>query len=254
VAAVPRIDIVSFFEGKGLSPTAAAGIAGNTMQESSDNPETPGGGLFQDIGSRAPSGTGTAAHQLEAAWGELQRSPGTLSKLQAAKTPQEAARVFSEDFERPGTPDLPNREKYAAEAYEEGRLRRIGKGEVLQQPAAGVLTGSGIEGAEEDAEGAEKSAVGAITAVPAFLEALTSPSTWLRLAEGVGGIVLFMVGLKTLTRGSAFGSGGAASGPASSALGGVGSGARSGASAARGAPESVRRAARAAKKAAKATP
>jgi Lysozyme like domain len=36
-----------------------------------------------------------------------------------------------------------------------------------------------------------------------FLEALTSPNTWLRLAEGIGGIVLFMIGLKTLTKGTA---------------------------------------------------
>ena len=203
MAAIPRVDILSFFEGKGLSPAAAAGIAGNTMQESSDNPETASGGLFQDIGSRAPSGTGSAAHQLEAAWSELQRSPGTLSKLQAARTPQEAARVFSEDFERPGNPQLPNREKYAAEAYEEGRLRKIGKGEALQQPALGIFTGKGVESAEEGAENAEKGVAGAITSVPNFLAAISEPSTWLRLAEGVGGIVLFMVGLKTLTKGTA---------------------------------------------------
>jgi hypothetical protein len=36
-----------------------------------------------------------------------------------------------------------------------------------------------------------------------FIEALTSPSTWLRIAEGVGGAVLFFIGLKTLTKGTA---------------------------------------------------
>jgi hypothetical protein len=43
---------------------------------------------------------------------------------------------------------------------------------------------------------------GGITGVEGFIKAITEPQTWLRVAEGVGGTVLFMVGLKTLTRGS----------------------------------------------------
>jgi hypothetical protein len=35
-----------------------------------------------------------------------------------------------------------------------------------------------------------------------FLKAITEPETWLRVAEGVGGMVLLAMGLKTLTRGS----------------------------------------------------
>ena len=54
-------------------------------------------------------------------------------------------------------------------------------------------------GLEEGAEDAEKIAE---FSIGGFLEALTNPSTWLRVAEGIGGIVLFMVGLKTLTRGT----------------------------------------------------
>jgi murein DD-endopeptidase MepM/ murein hydrolase activator NlpD len=108
--------IVRYFEQRGLSPAGAAGIAGNTMQESGDNPNAPGGGYFQDIGSRAPSGRGSGEQQLAAAWRELQGYPGLLRTLRTTRSPSEAARAFSEQFERPGIPMLSNRERYAREA------------------------------------------------------------------------------------------------------------------------------------------
>lgn len=200
-------EIVAFFESKGLTRAQAAGIAGNAKQESSYNPSESGGGLFQDIGSRAASGTGGVQHQLEAAWGELQGRPSTLNTLKATRTPEEAARVFSKYFEEPGIPMLSNREKYAREAYNNsGKLKPEG---ILE----GVPVLGGIEKrAEEAAIGineAGESVLGkaanpfeALKSTASFIEALTSPSTWLRLAEGIGGIILFMVGLKTLTRGT----------------------------------------------------
>ena len=59
------------------------------------------------------------------------------------------------------------------------------------------LSEAGTEGGEDI-----NKATSPLSSVESFISALTAPSTWLRLAEGVGGIVLFMVGLKTLTRGS----------------------------------------------------
>jgi len=51
-------------------------------------------------------------------WHELTTSEaGTLAKLKTAGTPEQAARIFSEDFERPSEPMLANREQYAREAY-----------------------------------------------------------------------------------------------------------------------------------------
>ena len=50
-------------------------------------------------------------------WSELTGSEsGTLTRLRRATTPSEAARIFSTSFERPGIPDLANRERYANEA------------------------------------------------------------------------------------------------------------------------------------------
>lgn len=107
--------IRGFFEGKGLTRAQAAGIVGNLQQESGLNPNAPGGGLDQGQGSRAHSGSLTA--QLEAIWSELVGSEsGTLHALRRAVTPQQAARIFSERFERPGIPMLTNRERYALEA------------------------------------------------------------------------------------------------------------------------------------------
>lgn len=110
--------MMAFFMSKGLSPAAAAGIVGNARQESNLDPKAAGGGLFQYIGSRAASGKGSAFDQLEATWKELTGGyKSVLAKLRKAHTPEEAARIFSEGFERPGTPMLSNRERYAAQAY-----------------------------------------------------------------------------------------------------------------------------------------
>lgn len=115
-----RKQIVQFYMGKGLTKAQASGIAGNAEQESGLNPNESGGGLFQDIGGRSGSGTGSLNMQLEAAWGELLGpESGALAALRRTTTPQAAAKVFSELFERPGDPMLSNREQYAAEAYAE---------------------------------------------------------------------------------------------------------------------------------------
>lgn len=115
-----RKQIVQFFMGKGLTKAQAAGIAGNAEQESGLNPNASGGGLFQDIGGRSASGTGSLNAQLEAAWKELLGpESGALASLRRTSTPQQAAAVFSEQFERPGEPNLSNREQYAAEAFAE---------------------------------------------------------------------------------------------------------------------------------------
>lgn len=125
-------EILDFFTGHGLTRAQAAGIVGNLKQESGLNAAEPGGYLAQWLGSRltglehfaAQKGVtakGNKTVQLEYIWQELRTTEkATLTKLIKAKTPQESARIFSESFERPSEPDLPNREKYATEAYGPG--------------------------------------------------------------------------------------------------------------------------------------
>lgn len=110
--------IMRFFTSSGLSKIAASGIAGNVGQESSFDPNAPGGGLFQDIGGRGAGQGASVFAQLKTALRELRGSyRSVLARLMGAKSPQEAARIFSEGFERPGIPDIGNREHYATEAY-----------------------------------------------------------------------------------------------------------------------------------------
>ena len=103
--------IVKFFEGKGFTPIAAAGIAGNVAQESSFNPKERGGGLFQDEVSRGAGQGASTRAQLEAAYNELRTSyHGIFEEIQNAKTPQEAANLFAGHAEagKPGFEDPRN--------------------------------------------------------------------------------------------------------------------------------------------------
>lgn len=101
-------------------PIAAAGIVGNTQQESSNNPNAPGGGLIQGQGGRTSSGSlQTQLHGIDAELHGPERS--TLEALKGARGPRQAALIFSQRFERPGIPMNDKREQYAVEA-----LKRYG--------------------------------------------------------------------------------------------------------------------------------
>lgn len=107
----------NYFQNRGYSKAAAAGIVGNLQQESSLEFNAPGGGLDQGQGARSGQGL-SAIKQLEKIVHELNTSEvHTKTALRRSRTPEEAARIFSERFERPGLPDLANRERYAREAY-----------------------------------------------------------------------------------------------------------------------------------------
>ncbi|HUE26304.1 MAG TPA: phage tail tip lysozyme [Solirubrobacteraceae bacterium] len=119
--------VYSYLTKQGLTAAQAAGVVGNLQQESSLNPAEPGGGLAQWIGSRwsalvafagkQGASPDSAALQAEYLWHELTTSErGALTALKKTTTPQQAARVFSEQYERPSDPQLANRERYATEA------------------------------------------------------------------------------------------------------------------------------------------
>ncbi len=105
-----------FFLSKGLTDEQVAGILSNVSSESGFDPQLWGDnntsyGLFQHHAGRlsrmqAHFGTLTpsAAQQREWAWLELQSDPayaGVLDKLKAARTPAEAAAIWSKYFEVP---------------------------------------------------------------------------------------------------------------------------------------------------------
>lgn len=123
-----------------VGKVGAAGIAGNTMQESTDNPADAGGGLAQWQGDRYSGlvnyarGHGLNLGSGQAALGYLAQDlkgpySGLAKQLRGAKTPQQAADLFSNIYERPGTPMLGNRERYAAQALGSlgGKVPKLGK-------------------------------------------------------------------------------------------------------------------------------
>ncbi len=122
--------IFNYFVNKGLSPAQAAGIVGNTEQENgSRTNDTRGGlGIGQWIGGRRHQLQQFAAEngkhstdlkpQLDFMWKELNTTEKkALQALRKTHSPSEAAKSFSNNFERPGMPMLRNRQRYAENAF-----------------------------------------------------------------------------------------------------------------------------------------
>lgn len=120
--------VMSYLTANGFTPVAAAGITGNLQQESGINPAQSGGGLAQWIGARwtalvsFASGKGLSPNsmqaQLEYLVNELHTQyPSTVTQLNAATTPAQAATIVSTQYERPSLPMLQNRIDYAQSAY-----------------------------------------------------------------------------------------------------------------------------------------
>lgn len=147
-------------------PIVAAGIVGNTTQESSNNPNAAGGGLIQGQGGRTSSGT--LEQQLHGIDAEL-RGPErhTLQALKGARTPQQAALIFSKMFERPGIPMNEKRQQYALEA-----LHRYGGRDVAHATAAGAIAKELAPHLEPQGQSAAQS-----TDLAAALSAILHPQT-----------------------------------------------------------------------------
>lgn len=130
---LPEHRVINFFVDKGLTREQAAGIAGNLKQESQFNTKILGDnnqsfGLAQwnrsrwdnlntyaQVNNRDPEDFDT---QLEFLWHELQTSEKrALNHLMNTSTVEEAARIFSEKFERPSIPHLEKRIHYARQFY-----------------------------------------------------------------------------------------------------------------------------------------
>jgi Phage tail lysozyme len=112
--------IVNFLIGHGYTSIAAAGIAGNTYQESGGNPESGDASAGGLIGwTPLPSGyiTGNPSADLQTQLAGLLAFNDHLGEflpaLNAATTPADAAYVYMIDFERPGFPAASNRENSA---------------------------------------------------------------------------------------------------------------------------------------------
>jgi cell wall-associated NlpC family hydrolase len=126
-----------YFSARGYDQTAVAGILGNSEQESTDNPNTPGGGAWQQISDFGSGTGGSLRNQMAALARGLAPYRGQLN---AAGSPSAAALTVSEDYERPGKPDNPNRERYARMAAAtigaRGGRRSVSSGTALSRMLA----------------------------------------------------------------------------------------------------------------------
>jgi hypothetical protein len=109
--------IMQHLTSNGLSKIAAAGVVGNLQQESGLDPSAPGGGLAQWQAPRGPSDWSLSG-QLTYLVNDLRSNySGLLAQMNRASSPAQAATMFSDQYERPGTPMLQNRINYANAAY-----------------------------------------------------------------------------------------------------------------------------------------
>lgn len=182
-------EIIAFFVGKGYTINQAAGIAGNVHQESSFNVNEPGGGLFQDIGGRGAGQGASKTAQLEKANEEL-NSSGIATKLKRTKSPEEAAYLFAEEFERPKkgpTENLAGREHYAFEAAQ----RAIESGE--QGNTEGIPGESTIDKAGTYVVNQAKKTLSYTEDLAKVLVFLTERGSWIRVLKvGAGGIIFIL--------------------------------------------------------------
>jgi hypothetical protein len=143
----PKEQIYNYFvqPPRSLTPAQAAGIDGNFGQESGYNSSDPGGYLAQWGGSRFSALQAFAQKQgkpetdlgvqLDFVWLELTNGPGAgeddrvvLQHVKAATTPEDAAYqfmgvpgppVYQYGYERPGIPQLMNRQNYAKAIFQQ---------------------------------------------------------------------------------------------------------------------------------------
>lgn len=150
--------VMTFLQGKGLTRAQAAGVAGNWQVESSlnpasSNPKEGAVGLAQwekgrrtalDNYAKATGGSETdLMTQLNYAWSEFQGpESGALQKLTATTTPQAAADVVDQYYERSAGTSRTTRENDAAQIFAgastAGASPAGSSGGLVVQPAGAV--------------------------------------------------------------------------------------------------------------------
>jgi len=171
----------------GLSTNAAAGVAGNIYQESHGNPSSPsgaGGGLFgETLANGGSTGGGSLTQQLAALKSYIAAN-GSIGAINAnASTPQAAADYFSNNYERPGIPDLSNREQAAewvAAAAQSGNW-----GTSAGTPDSGGGSGGLLSIPSEIS--------GAFDDVDKVVKYLITPSNWVRIVAFLAGTALLLI-------------------------------------------------------------
>lgn len=196
--------IYQFLISQGLSPNAAAGIAGNIQRESGGNPESVGTGGNGLIGWTPPlSGavTGNSAKDLAFQLTQVMKyiiTNGSVADINAhAGTPKEAADYFESKYERAGIPALAQREQAAidtANAAKSGNWK--GSASLTLTGASTTAANSG--GGLLDFPG---EILNFFSEAKLFVDALlwiTHPENWVRIVAFLVGVALLGVAAHAL--------------------------------------------------------
>jgi len=182
----------------GLTPNAAAGVAGNIYQESHGNPTSgsgAGGGLFGETIANGGSASGGSLTEQLSALSKYIAANGSISDINAhASSPKAAADYFSSRYERPGIPALANREAAAEWVASAAQSGNWGAGVTVNNPA-GVGGGSGgILDIPSQITGFFSDANKFIT----LLMWIAQPSSWLRIGAFIVGVGLLLFAIHAL--------------------------------------------------------
>lgn len=176
----------------GLTPNAAAGVAGNIYQESHGNPSSAsgaGGGLFGETVANGGSTTGGSLSEQLSALSKYIATNGSVADINAhASSPQAAAAYFSDKYERPGIPALSNREAAAEWVAGAAQSGNWGAG-VTTDAGAGLGTSGGLLGIPTEITQFFSDANTFVTAI----SWLVQPSSWVRIGAFLAGVALLLL-------------------------------------------------------------
>lgn len=196
--------IYSFLVSNGLSPNAAAGIAGNIQRESGGNPESVGSGGNGLIGWTPPlSGavTGNSAKDLAFQLTQVMKyitANGSVADINAhASSPKAAADYFESKYERAGIPALAQREQAANDVAAAAKSGNWKGSSSLTLTGASTTAASG-SGGLLDFPG---QVLDFFSEAKLFVDALmwlSHPSNWVRIVAFLAGVALLLFALHAL--------------------------------------------------------
>lgn len=176
----------------GLSPNAAAGVAGNIYQESHGNPSSTsgaGGGLFGETTANGGTVSGGSLTEQLTALAKYIAANGSVADINAhASTPTAAADYFESKYERAGIPALSTREAAANWTAQAAQSGNWGAG-ITTSGASLTSSAGGILGIPTQITQFFSDANTLITA----LSWLVQPSSWVRIGAFIVGVALLLI-------------------------------------------------------------
>lgn len=186
----------------GLTPNAAAGVAGNIYQESHGNPGATsgaGGGLFgETLANGGAVSGGSLSEQLSALLAYINAN-GSVADINAnASSPTAAAEYFEEKYERAGIPDMTNRVEAAEWVAASAESGNWGSGITVTDATTSASTDSSILGGLLGIPSQITQFFSDADTLVNALMWLVKPSSWIRIGAFLVGCALLLLAAHAL--------------------------------------------------------